>query len=550
MKKIKKLLLFVMMLTIMLMISGCSIESQNIKLINISISKDMKISATVEISNIDRANFLRNDHHTLSSIGIFYAYTPDKVSALEADTTRVGKNPTPNTIIMPSAEYDGKYTYNVPSDDVAAFKGGTATSFSKELEFDIPEEAKGNQIDFLVILNGIDGDDFGSSNGSASSVLFKKAISYTVTFNVSNGSWDDGTTEAKEVVLIGDAGSELKLQASDIPAVGNKPNSGYTDGAWEPDPAETTITGATTFTYTFTAKQAATATVTKAPTAKKLTCTDAAQALVTAGTAEGGTMQYALGTDATTAPTSGWGTAIPTGTDAGTYYVWYKAVGDADHADSDPKCVEVTIEDDLKDRIVSVNISGGIYRINITQGYATFIKPNSNPGKSFRVLDEAEYSGTKYPVIGIEPEAFKDLKDLETVTLGAKIQEIGQDAFAGSKVKYVHYAGIKAQWKKIKIGMGNDPLKKATRYYKSSGPITKLTLSKTSKTLKVGKTLTLTAKTTPKNAAPKFKWTSSNPNVASVKNGVVKAKKSGKTTITCEALDGSGLKVKCKIKVK
>ena len=116
----------------------------------------------------------------------------------------------------------------------------------------------------------------------------------------------------------------------------------------------------------------------------------------------------------------------------------------------------------------------------------------------------------------------------------------------------------KAQWKKIKIGKGNDPLKKATRYYKSSGPITKLTLKKGSKalepgsvlTLKVGKTMTLKAKATPKNAALKFKWTSSNPNVASVKNGVVKAKSAGKTTITCEALDGSGLKVKCKIKVK
>ena len=60
-------------------------------------------------------------------------------------------------------------------------------------------------------------------------------------------------------------------------------------------------------------------------------------------------MQYAIGKDDKTAPTEGWSTSIPTGTDAGTYYVWYKAVGDADHADSDPKCVEVTIEDDLKD---------------------------------------------------------------------------------------------------------------------------------------------------------------------------------------------------------
>lgn len=37
------------------------------------------------------------------------------------------------------------------------------------------------------------------------------------------------------------------------------------------------------------------------------------------GTPTGGTMQYALGKDATTVPTSGWGEAIPTGTNAGTY---------------------------------------------------------------------------------------------------------------------------------------------------------------------------------------------------------------------------------------
>ena len=126
MKKIKKLLLFVMMLTIMLMISGCSIESQNIKLINISISKDMKISATVEISNIDRANFLLNDSNTLRSIGIYYAYTPDKVSALEADTTRVGKNPTMGPIILPSAEYDGSYIYNVSNINVRYPEGPPA----------------------------------------------------------------------------------------------------------------------------------------------------------------------------------------------------------------------------------------------------------------------------------------------------------------------------------------------------------------------------------------------------------------------------------------
>ena len=58
--------------------------------------------------------------------------------------------------------------------------------------------------------------------------------------------------------------------------------------------------------------------VTKAPSAKTLTYTGSAQELVTAGEADGGKMQYAIGKDATTAPTDSWSTSIPTATDAGT----------------------------------------------------------------------------------------------------------------------------------------------------------------------------------------------------------------------------------------
>ncbi|MER2143446.1 MAG: Ig-like domain-containing protein, partial [Eubacteriales bacterium] len=60
------------------------------------------------------------------------------------------------------------------------------------------------------------------------------------------------------------------------------------------------------------------------------------QALVTAGTAEGGTMRYALGADEATAPSGGWEDTIPTGTGAGTYYIWYMASGDDAHTDTEP----------------------------------------------------------------------------------------------------------------------------------------------------------------------------------------------------------------------
>ncbi|MBO6302661.1 MAG: leucine-rich repeat protein, partial [Ruminiclostridium sp.] len=59
------------------------------------------------------------------------------------------------------------------------------------------------------------------------------------------------------------------------------------------------------------------------PTAKTgLTYTGSAQALITAGSCEYGIMQYALGT--ATEATEPYTTTIPTGTNAGTYHVWYK----------------------------------------------------------------------------------------------------------------------------------------------------------------------------------------------------------------------------------
>ena len=61
------------------------------------------------------------------------------------------------------------------------------------------------------------------------------------------------------------------------------------------------------------------------------------QALVTAGTASGGTMQYSL--DGTT-----WSPDVPTGKNVGAYTVQYKVVGDATHTDTAPeKCQLVTI---------------------------------------------------------------------------------------------------------------------------------------------------------------------------------------------------------------
>ena len=98
-----------------------------------------------------------------------------------------------------------------------------------------------------------------------------------------------------------------------------------------------------TMTITLTIKAAPTVT---APTAKTLTYNGQKQELVNAGSTEDGTLYYAVTTE-NKAPTdeSLYTTSIPTGTDVGTYYVWYKAIGDESHSDSDAEVVTVTIKE-------------------------------------------------------------------------------------------------------------------------------------------------------------------------------------------------------------
>ena len=75
------------------------------------------------------------------------------------------------------------------------------------------------------------------------------------------------------------------------------------------------------------------------PTAQEnLTYTGQEQALITAGSvANYGTMQYSLTENGT------YSQDIPTGTDAGTYTVWYRVIGDANHNDTVPASVVVSI---------------------------------------------------------------------------------------------------------------------------------------------------------------------------------------------------------------
>ena len=75
-----------------------------------------------------------------------------------------------------------------------------------------------------------------------------------------------------------------------------------------------------------------------APTVREnLTYTGQEQALITAGSTQGGTMKYRLG------ESGEFVDSIPTGKNAGTYTVYYKVVGDKNHNDTAPASVPVSI---------------------------------------------------------------------------------------------------------------------------------------------------------------------------------------------------------------
>ena len=88
--------------------------------------------------------------------------------------------------------------------------------------------------------------------------------------------------------------------------------------------------------YTLTVVKG-TAAVSKAPTAKELTYTGSAQALVNAGEATNGEMQYKIGKDGT------YSTNIPTGTEANDYTVYYKAATTNANQFNDSEEASVTV---------------------------------------------------------------------------------------------------------------------------------------------------------------------------------------------------------------
>ncbi len=128
------------------------------------------------------------------------------------------------------------------------------------------------------------------------------------------------------------AGSFAWKEPSTKPAVADSNKTAYTV-VFTPTDTDTYASAEVAKTLTV---NKADSSVTTSPVANTLTYTGKPQALITGGTAEGGTMKYRCNGNEYSA-------AIPAGLDAGKYTVYYIVEGDENHNNTDPQSVEVTI---------------------------------------------------------------------------------------------------------------------------------------------------------------------------------------------------------------
>ena len=186
----------------------------------------------------------------------------------------------------------------------------------------------------------------------------------------------------------------------------------------------------TTITVTVTK---ATPTVT-APTAiSGLTFTGNAQNLVSAGTTSGGTLQYALSAG------GDYSAAIPQGTKAGNYTIYYKVVGDNKYKDVvEAGPVTVTIGPKAL-----VEGSGGTLNISLSPESTVFNNSDQKPTITVKDGDTQLTLGTDYTVTyKLGADVVTETKDVNTYTVVIASKAGGNYTFTSNKTFAITKAAI------------------------------------------------------------------------------------------------------------
>lgn len=167
-----------------------------------------------------------------------------------------------------------------------------------------------------------------------------------------------------------------------------------------------------------------------APKAKTgLVYTGQPQALITAGSATGGTMQYSLNG-------STYSTTVPTGTEAKEYTVYYRVVGDANHNSVAATNFKVTISLKTMDASMIAEIAEQTYTggpltpaVVITNGEETLVEGtdytveytnNTDPGEAtVTITGIGNYSGSTSMTFTIVSTVTPDTDTEASITIGA-----------------------------------------------------------------------------------------------------------------------------------
>ena len=169
-----------------------------------------------------------------------------------------------------------------------------------------------------------------TASGSFTVSIAAKAVNATIELSGAPFTYTGSAIEPTATVK--DGGTTISPSEYTVSYSANTNAGTATVTVTNRDGGNYTVSGSTTFEI-----QKADPTVTEAPAANSLIYSGSAQALVTAGTASGGKMQYRLG------ESGNFSTDIPTAKDAGMYKVYYMVKGDSNHKDTGAVELTVTI---------------------------------------------------------------------------------------------------------------------------------------------------------------------------------------------------------------
>ena len=169
------------------------------------------------------------------------------------------------------------------------------------------------------------------------------------------------------------------------------------------------------------------ASVTAVPAAKTdLFYNGTDQALVTAGTASGGTMQYSL--DGTT-----WSPDVPTGKDVGDYTVKYKVVGDDTHTDTAPQTCQMVM---ISPKFLTKN------DLTPTGSTSKVYDGTTNSSITVGVKEGVLYGSDTLPITGTAVYNSADVNEANTITFTPAAITTGNYRLADTQVLTITDAKI------------------------------------------------------------------------------------------------------------